>query len=221
MKGLAPAGAVDQQFDQRLVAARPHTCERREGRHADAQVCAFVRLCAPGLLWTITAVLINSARGWEYATCSQSTGGGLWIHLNQYGCSTAYSLPKERGKPEVWEHGNVCRQVARVWSNPCQQRRVILRALHLHNQPRPSSRVCSSSVGLSSTSVPPVDFVPPPQRRRRVGPSLYISLDVKRVHRSFISSVCLFPLEIDRACDYLIGKHISARLSLGSINHSI
>lgn len=61
----------------------------------------------------------------------------------------------------------------------------------------------------------------PPQRRRRVGPSFYSSLDVKRVHRSFISSACLFPLEFDRARDYLIGKHISARLSLGSINHSI
>lgn len=72
---------------------------------------------------------------------------------------------------------------------------------------------------LSSTS-PPVDFVLP-QCRRRVGPSLYSSLDVKRVHRSFISSACLFPLEFERACDYLIGKHISTRLSPGSINHSI
>lgn len=47
MKGLAPAGAVDLQFDQLLVAGRPHACERREGSHAGTQVCAFVCLCAP------------------------------------------------------------------------------------------------------------------------------------------------------------------------------
>lgn len=100
--------------------------------------------------------------------CSLSTGGGFCGSLNQDGCSTAYSLPRKEGNQRSgsmamsaggWQGCSPTHVNDAVWS--CALYIIITNELLCIYAPRPSSRVCSSSVGLSSTSVPPVDFVPP------------------------------------------------------------
>lgn len=59
-----------------------------------------------------------------------------------------------------------------------------------------------------------------PQRWHPVGPSFSSPFDASRVHRTFTSSVCFFPVYFERVCDYLTGKDISTHLSLELINHT-
>lgn len=155
MKGLAPAGADDLQFDQLLGAGRPHTCERRDGSHAGTQVCAFVCLCAPRQTVEPSRPYCSTQLGARSTLRAVSPPVGVCGSLNQYGCSTAYSLPRKEGNQRSGSmaclpaggKGVVQTHVNNAVAS-CALYIIITNELLCIYAPRPSSRVCSSSVGL-------------------------------------------------------------------------